>query len=314
MRFNNKSRIYVAGHKGMVGSAVIRLLKKKGYCKIFYKTRKQLDLQNQKKVYSYIMKIKPQYVIICAGKVGGIKANSLYKANFIYENLMIQNNLINSSYKAGVKNLIFLGSSCIYPKFARQPIAENELLNGKLEKTNDAYAIAKIAGIKLCESYNVQYNLNYKCLMPCNIFGPNDNYDTDTSHFFPAIIKKIHSAKIKKNKQIFFWGTGKSKRELIYVDDVAEACIFFLRKKIKDTIINIGSGIDFTIKDYIKFISKKLDVNAKIKFNKIKELDGTPRKILNSSLARKYGWKPKHDFDSAFATTYNCYKKNIKTK
>jgi GDP-L-fucose synthase len=314
MRFNNKSRIYVAGHKGMVGSAVIRLLKKKGYCKIFYKTRKQLDLQNQKKVYSYIMKIKPQYVIICAGKVGGIKANSLYKANFIYENLMIQNNLINSSYKAGVKNLIFLGSSCIYPKFARQPIAENELLNGKLEKTNDAYAIAKIAGIKLCESYNFQYNLNYKCLMPCNIFGPNDNYDTDTSHFFPAIIKKIHSAKIKKNKQIFFWGTGKSKRELIYVDDVAEACIFFLRKKIKDTIINIGSGIDFTIKDYIKFISKKLDVNAKIKFNKIKELDGTPRKILNSSLARKSGWKPKHDFDSAFATTYNCFKKNTKPK
>jgi len=314
MRFNNKSRIYVAGHKGMVGSAVIRLLKKKGYCKIFYKTRKQLDLQNQKKVYNYIMKIKPQYVIICAGKVGGIKANSLYKANFIYENLMIQNNLINSSYKAGVKNLIFLGSSCIYPKFARQPIAENELLNGKLEKTNDAYAIAKIAGIKLCESYNVQYNLNYKCLMPCNIFGPNDNYDTDTSHFFPAIIKKIHLAKIKKNKQIFFWGTGKSKRELIYVDDVAEACIFFLRKKIKDTIINIGSGIDFTIKDYIKFISKKLDVNAKIKFNKIKELDGTPRKILDSSLARKSGWKPKHDFDSAFATTYNCFKKNAKPK
>lgn len=227
MKIKNNYKIYVAGHRGMVGSAVVKLLKKKGYRKIFFRTRKQLDLENQKNVYRYIKKIKPQYVIICAGRVGGIKANSLNKANFIYENLMIQNNIINSSYKAGVKNLIFLGSSCIYPKFARQPIAENELLNGKLEKTNDAYAIAKIAGIKLCESYNFQYNLNYKCLMPCNIFGPNDNYDTNTSHFFPAIIKKIHLAKIKKNKKIYFWGTGKSKRELIYVDDVAEACIFF---------------------------------------------------------------------------------------
>lgn len=314
MKIKNNYRIYVAGHRGMVGSSVVKLLKKKGYSKIFFRTRKKLDLLNQKKVDNYIKKIKPHYVIICAGKVGGIKANSLYKANFIYENLMIQNNIINSSYKAGVKNLIFLGSSCIYPKFARQPIAENELMNGKLEKTNDAYAIAKIAGIKLCESYNFQYNLNYKCLMPCNIYGPNDNYDTNTSHFFPAIIKKIHLAKIKKKKQIFFWGTGKSKRELIYVDDVAEACIFFLRKKTKDTIINIGSGIDFTIKDYIKFICKKLDINPKITFDKKKELDGTPRKILDCSLARKYGWKPKYDFDSAFETTYNCYKKNIKTK
>jgi GDP-L-fucose synthase len=309
MKIKNNYKIYVAGHRGMVGSAVVKLLKKKGYRKIFFRTRKQLDLENQKNVYRYIKKIKPKYVIICAGKVGGIKANSLYKANFIYENLMIQNNIINSSYKAGVKNLIFLGSSCIYPKFARQPIAENELLNGKLEKTNDAYAIAKIAGIKLCESYNFQYNLNYKCLMPCNIFGPNDNYDNDSSHFFPAIIKKIHLAKIKKKKQIFFWGTGKSKRELIYVDDVAEACIFFLRKKTKDTIINIGSGIDFTIKDYIKLVCQKLDVNAKIIFDKKKELDGTPRKILDSSLARKYGWKPKYDFDRAFEATYNCYKK-----
>jgi len=210
MKIKNNYKIYVAGHRGMVGSAVVKLLKKKGYRKIFFRTRKQLDLENQKKVYRYIKKIKPKYVIICAGKVGGIKANSLYKANFIYENLMIQNNLINSSYKAGVKNLIFLGSSCIYPKFARQPIKENELLNGKLEKTNDAYAIAKIAGIKLCESYNFQYNLNYKCLMPCNIFGPNDNYDTDTSHFFPAIIKKIHLAKIKK-KNILFYKEKKQK-------------------------------------------------------------------------------------------------------
>ena len=314
MKIKNNYRIYVARHKGMVDSSIVKLLKKKGYSKIFFRTRKKLDLLNQKKVDNYIKKIKPHYVIICAGKVGGIKANSLYKANFIYENLMIQNNIINSSYKAGVKNLIFLGSSCIYPKFARQPIAESELMNGKLEKTNDAYAIAKIAGIKLCESYNFQYNLNYKCLMPCNIYGPNDNYDTNTSHFFPAIIKKIHLAKIKKKKQIFFWGTGKSKRELIYVDDVAEACIFFLRKKTKDTIINIGSGIDFTIKDYIKFICKKLDINAKITFDKKKELDGTPRKILDCSLARKYGWKPKYDFDSAFETTYNYYKKNIKTK
>ena len=228
---NKNSKIFVAGHTGLVGSAVLRVLKKKGFKKIFYKTKKNLDLRNQKKTYSYILKIKPDAVILCAGKVGGIKANNDFSAEFIYDNLSIQNNVIHGSFKAKVKNLIFLGSSCIYPKYSKQPIKEHYLLSGILEPTNESYAIAKIAGVKLCESYNRQYKLNYKCLMPSNIFGPNDNYNLESSHFFPAIIKKLHNAKVKNFKKTAFWGTGSSKRELTFVDEIAEACIFFLKKK-----------------------------------------------------------------------------------
>jgi GDP-L-fucose synthase len=255
---NKNSKIFVAGHTGLVGSAVLRVLKKKGFKKIFYKTKKNLDLRNQKKTYSYILKIKPDAVILCAGKVGGIKANNDFSAEFIYDNLSIQNNVIHGSFKAKVKNLIFLGSSCIYPKYSKQPIKEHYLLSGILEPTNESYAIAKIAGVKLCESYNRQYKLNYKCLMPSNIFGPNDNYNLESSHFFPAIIKKLHNAKVKNLKKTTFWGTGSSKRELTFVYDIAEACIFFLKKKTKHTLINIGSGYEKSIKGYVNFFSKQI--------------------------------------------------------
>ena len=274
------SKIYVAGHKGLVGSAVLRLLKKKGFTKIFFKTSKQLDLRKQKNVFDYLLRIRPDAVIICSGKVGGIKANNKFRGEFIYDNLSIQNNIIHGSFKTKVKNLIFLGSSCIYPKYAKQPIKEDYLLSGVLEKTNEPYAIAKIAGIKLCESYNSQYKTNYKCLMPSNLFGPNDNYNSENSHFLPAIIKKIYHAKINNVKKLIFWGTGLSRRELTFVDDIAEACLFFLGKKTKHTLINIGSGYENTIKGYINFISKKMLNKSKIIFDNNKAMNGTPRKLL----------------------------------
>ena len=265
---------------------------------------------NQNQTEKFIKKIKPDCVLIAAARVGGILANNNFKANFIYENLMIQTNLIHSSYLAGVKKLIFLGSSCIYPKFARQPINESQLLNGKLEDTNDAYAVAKIAGIKMCEAYNKQYKLNYLCLMPTNLYGPNDNYNLHTSHFFPALIKKIHSAKQKNKNKLVIWGDGKSKRELMYVDDLANACEFFLRKKTKHSLINIGSGIEKNIEQYARFIMKKLKVNLDIKKD-ISKPNGTPRKILNSKLAKSYGWKPKINLDNGFDFTYQNFLKKI---
>jgi len=304
------SKIYVAGHNGMVGSAVLRLLKKKGFRKIFFKTSKQLDLRKQKSVFDYLMRIRPDAVIICSGKVGGIKANNKFRGEFIYDNLSIQNNIIHGSFKAKVKNLIFLGSSCIYPKYAKQPIKEDYLLSGALEKTNEPYAIAKIAGIKLCESYNTQYRTNYKCLMPSNLFGPNDNYNLENSHFLPAIIKKIYNAKLNNVKKLVFWGTGSTKRELTFVDDIAEACLFFLGKKTKHTLVNIGSGYENSIKGYINFISKKMLNKSKIIFDNNKAMDGTPRKLLDCSIARRYGWKSKFKFSRALDITYADFLKN----
>lgn len=307
------SKIYLAGHTGLVGSAVLRLLKKKGFKKIFFKTSKQLDLRKQKSVFEYLLRIKPDAVIICSGKVGGIKANNKFRGEFIYDNLTIQNNIIHGSFKAKVKNLIFLGSSCIYPKYAKQPIKEDCLLSGVLEKTNEPYAIAKIAGIKLCESYNSQYRTNYKCLMPSNLFGPNDNYNLENSHFLPAIIKKIYNAKLNNVKKLIFWGTGLSRRELTFVDDIAEACLFFLNKKTKHTLINIGSGYENTIKGYINFISKKMLSKSKIIFDNNKAIDGTPRKLLDCSVAGTYGWKSKFEFSRSFDVTYADFLRN-KTK
>jgi GDP-L-fucose synthase len=307
---NKNSKIFLVGHKGFVGSAILRLLKKKGYKNIFYKTRKDLDLRNQKKTFSYILKIKPDAVILAAGKVGGIKANSNFPAEFIYDNLSIQNNVIQGSFKAKVKDLIFLGSSCIYPKYSNQPIKESYLLSGILEPTNESYAIAKIAGVKLCESYNRQYKTNYKCLMPSNIFGPGDNYNLENSHFFPAIIKKLYNAKKKNISKTIFWGSGSSKRELTFVDEIAEACIFFLKKKTRHCVINIGSGYEKSIKDYINFVSGKINNKSKIVFDKNKKIDGTPRKLLDCSVAKKYGWKSKFKFSTAFDVTYADFLKN----
>ncbi len=308
MRLNKNSKIFLAGHNGMVGSSILRLLKKKKYKKIFTKNRLSLDLLNQLKTTKYLKSIKPDCVIIAAAKVGGILANKKYKADFIYENIMIQSNLIHASFLAGVKKLILLGSSCVYPKYATQPIKEKYLLSGNLEETNDAYAIAKIAGIKMCESYNKQYNLNYICLMPTNVYGPNDNYNLKTSHFFPALISKIHDAKIKNKKYIEIWGNGKALRELIYVDDLADACEFFLAKKTKHWLINIGSGEEKTIHGFAKFIMHKMKIKLKIKFDK-KKPNGTPRKKLNLNLANKYGWKAKIDLEKGFDLTYKDFLK-----
>lgn len=295
----------------MVGSAILRKLKSKNYKKIFYISRKKLDLRDQNAVRKYINKIKPQAVILAAAKVGGIHANNKYKAEFIYDNLSIQNNVINSSYLAGVKNLIFLGSSCVYPKYCKQPIKEEYLLSNYLEKTNEPYAIAKIAGINLCQSYNEQYGLNYKSLMPCNAYGINDNYDETNSHFFPALIRKVIDS-IQKNKNyISIWGNGRPLRELIYCDDIADACIFFLKKKTNKSIINIGSGIEKTIIEYAYFIMRHLKVNFKIKFEK-KKLNGTPRKILDSNLAKNYGWVSKTTLEQGLSIAINDYlKKHI---
>lgn len=310
---NKNSKIYLAGHKGLVGSAILRRLKKKGFRNIIYRSKNELDLKNQKKVLNFLKKQKPDFIFIAAAKVGGIYSNNKYKAQFIFENLSIQSNLIHSAYLVGVKNLIFLGSSCVYPRECKQPIKESYLMTGELEKTNDAYAIAKIAGIKMCESYNEQYKTNYKCLMPTNTFGPNDNYDSMNSHFFPALIKKCHEINIKKKKELILWGNGKAKREVIFVDDLADACIFFMNKKFKETVINIGTGKDYTIKEYAKKILKLILPNKKIliKFDKSKP-NGTPRKVLDVSIAKKYGWKSKTSLKFAILNTYNDFKKSIK--
>ena len=306
---NKKSRIFVTGHKGLVGSAVIRRLNHYGYKNILYIEKKILDLRNQQKVFTFFKKNKIDAVINAAGKVGGIYANNNYKADFIYDNLAIQNNVIHACFQNKVKSLIFLGSSCIYPRNSKQPIKENYLLTGELEKTNEPYAIAKIAGIKMCESYNFQYKTNYKCLMPCNLYGPNDNYDLKTSHFFPALLAKAINAKKNKKNKIIVWGTGKPKRELMYVDDLADACIYFLNKKTKESLINVGSGYDLRIIDIVKFILKKLNINCKIVLDRSKS-DGTPRKIIDSSIAKKYGWFTKINLNDGFDLTFNSYKKN----
>ena len=305
-----KKNIFLAGHNGMVGSAVLRLLKtKKKKYNILIKDKKQLDLTDQRKVYNFFKNNKIDSVILCAAKVGGILANSKYGGEFIFNNLAIQNNIFEAAKVNHIKNLIFLGSSCIYPKFAKQPIKENYLLTGKLEESNEPYAIAKIAGVKMCEAYNKQFQINYKCLMPCNMFGPNDNYNDKNSHFFPALIKKIYKAKKNKKNYIKLWGTGKAKREVIYVDDLANACLFFLEKKTKHYLINIGSGIEYTISDYAKIIMKKFDIKLKIKFSGPK-MDGTPRKLLNTKLAKKYGWNSKINLDKALDLTIDDFIKN----
>ena len=307
---NKNSKIFLTGDRGLVGSAIYRKLVHNGYKKIITVKKKNLDLRGQNKVDNFLKKRKPDVVIIAAGKVGGILANSTYPADFIYDNLMIATNLINSSYKNNIQNLIFLGSSCIYPSNIKKKIKESDLLKSNLEKTNEAYAVAKIAGIKLCEYYNKQYNLNYLSLLPTNIYGPNDNYDLLGSHFLPALIKKIHTAKIKNEKNIVLWGNGKSKREILYVDDLADAVVFFMRKKTKHSLINIGTGVDMTIKKYAYKIMKVANYKTTIKFDKNKP-NGTFRKTLDVSLAKSYGWHNKTDLVTGLKKTYTDFLNNF---
>ena len=308
---NKNHKIFLAGHKGHLGSAIYKKLKKIGFKKIITINKSKLNLLNQDKVFKFLKKNKPKAVIIAAARVGGIYANNTQRAKFIYENLTIQNNIIHGSYLSNIKNLIFFGSSCIYPKNISKPITEKMLLTGKLEYTNEPYAIAKIAGLKLCENYNLQYKTNYKCLMPCNSYGPNDNYDLKSSHFIAALIKKIYLAKKYKSKEIEIWGTGKPKREIIFVDDIADACIYFMNKKTKKTLINIGTGKDLSIEGYAKYLIKFFNVKLKIKKN-LKMPDGIQRKLLNVNLANSLGWRAKTSLqDGLKITLQDLNKENL---
>ncbi len=305
---NKNSKIFLAGSSGLVGSSILEKLKSNGFNNIIVTRKKKINFTDQKKTFNFLKKIKPDYVIIASARVGGIVANQSFPADFIYDNLSIELNLIHGSYLSGVKNLLFLGSSCVYPKDCKQPIKENYLLSGKLEKTNEAYAMAKISGIKLCEFYSNQHKLNYFSVMPCNVFGANDNYNLKSSHFIPALIKKIHIAKIKKKKGIILWGSGKPLREVIYSEELADACVYLLKKNHKYNLINIGTDTEYTITQYAKKIMKLLNYNCKIKYDKTKP-DGVKRKKLDNSLIKKLGWSSSLDFDQSVLKTYEFFKK-----
>ncbi len=306
-----KKKLFLTGHKGLVGSSILRHLNKRNNYNIVTVDKKKLDLRDYKKLDLFFKNNKFDYLINAAAKVGGIYANDKFKADFILHNLQIQNNIIQLSHKYRLKSIILLGSSCIYPKHCKQPIKEEYLLSGKLEETNKSYAISKIAGAILAESFNFQYKTKFKFLMPCNLYGPNDNYDKNNSHFFPSLIRKIYFAKKNKKKNIVLWGSGKPLRELMYVDDFAEACLFFLKKKTKETIINIGTGTEMSILKYAKFIMNQMKYECSIKFDPSKP-DGTPRKILNSNIAKKYGWKSKISIQKGFKLTLENYLKSLK--
>ena len=305
-----EAKIYVAGHRGLVGSALVRELEKQGYTNIITRTHAELDLISQEAVADFFAAEKPEYVFLAAAKVGGIGANSTYPADFVYENIMIQTNIIHSAYKNNTRKLLFLGSSCIYPKMAEQPIKEESLLTGELEPTNDAYAIAKIAGIKMCQAYNKQYGTNYISVMPTNLYGPNDNFDLEKSHVFPALIRKFHEAKINKEAEVVVWGTGTPIREFLYVDDLAEACIYLMNHYNDDKIVNIGTGVGVTIRELAESIAKVVGYEGKLFFDTSKP-DGTPIKINDVSYLNSLGWQAKTDLLSGIEKTYNWYKSKL---
>jgi len=307
---NKKSKIYIAGHTGLVGSAVFRNLKKMEYANIITRLHSELELTCQKEVNGFFEKEKPEYVILAAGKVGGIMANKTYPADFIYINNMIQSNVINASWKHGVKKLLFFGSSCIYPRRCPQPMIEENILTGSLEPTNEAYAVAKIAGIKMCQSFNRQYGTNFITVIPANLYGPNDYYDAENSHLIPALLMKFHNAKILSCSSVTIWGTGKPKREFLYVDDCANACIFIMNKDCEKEIINIGFGLDMTIKQIAKIVAKVVGYKGKIVFDPQKP-DGMPRKLLNSNTLEFMGWKSSTSFENGLIETYNDYLKKL---
>lgn len=305
---NLDSRIFVAGHNGMVGSAIARRLEQLGYKNIITADRRETDLKSQAETNRFFELTKPEYVFLAAAKVGGIHANQTYKASFSYDNLMIQSNVIEAARFHGTKKLLFLGSSCIYPKMCPQPIKEEYLMTGALEPTNDAYAIAKIAGIKLCQSYNEQYGTNFISAMPTNLYGPNDSYDLDNSHVLPAMIRKFHEAKLEGKDSVEIWGTGTPKREFLYVDDLADACVFLMNAYSGSEIVNIGTGEDVTIADLATAVSIAVGYEGGIHFNTGMP-DGTPRKLLDVSKLERIGWKYKTSLKEGIEKTYKDYVK-----
>lgn len=311
VNFNKKleisDKIYVAGHNGMVGSAIVRKLKSLGFTNFLLRTSKELDLRNQTEVFDFLQTEKPDYVFLAAAKVGGIVANNTYRGQFLYENLQIQNNVIHGSYLAGVKKLMFLGSSCIYPKLAPQPLKEDYLLTGLLEPTNEPYAIAKIAGIKMCEAYRDQYGCNYISVMPTNLYGPNDNYDLNNSHVLPAMIRKFHEAKLENKPSVELWGTGSPMREFLHANDLAEACVYLMENYNDSTLVNIGTGVDVTIKELAETIKTEVGYEGEIVWNTEKP-DGTPRKLMDVSKLNGLGWKHSIDLKDGIAMVYNEYK------
>jgi GDP-L-fucose synthase len=319
MRNNLNSKIYIAGHNGMVGSSIISVLKSKGYTNLIFREHSELDLIDQASVKDFFAKEKPDEVYLSAARVGGIQANNTYPAEFLYQNLMIQTNVINSAFQNGVKKLLFLGSSCIYPKHAKQPITEEALLSGKLEPTNEPYAIAKISGIKICESYNRQYgeshDIDYRCVMPTNLYGPGDNYSVENSHVIPSLIRRFHEAKINKLPHVNVWGTGKPRREFLYVDDLAEACVLLMNidKTIHNKIINkmtthinVGYGEDLTIENLAKIIKEIINYKGIIKFDNDKP-DGTPQKLLNSNKIKSLGWSANMSLKNGLSKAYENF-------
>jgi GDP-L-fucose synthase len=317
---NRNSKIYIAGHRGLVGSAIVKNLKSKGYTNLIYKTHKELDLLDSVAVEKFFTDEKPEYVILAAAKVGGIIANNTYRADFIYENLQIQNNIIHQSYLNRVKKLLFLGSTCIYPKNCPQPMKEEHLLTSKLEYTNEPYAIAKIAGIKMCESYNLQYGTNFISVMPTNLYGPNDNFNLETSHVLPALLRKMHEAKLNNSPQVEIWGSGKPRREFLYSEDMADACVFLLENinfkdiivenEIRNTHINIGTGVDVSIKELALIIKDIVGYKGELYLNETKP-DGTMKKVTDISKLNKLGWKYKVKLEDGIKIMYKWYLENL---
>lgn len=305
------AKVYVAGHQGLVGSAILRKLTSEGYSNIVTRSFQELDLRDQTAVNEFFKKEQPEYVFLAAAKVGGILANNTYPVDFLRDNLLIQTNVIDAAYRYGSRKLLFLGSSCIYPKFAPQPIKEKYLLTGELEPTNEPYAIAKIAGIKLCQAYNRQYQTNFISVMPTNLYGPGDNFDLETSHVIPALIRKFHEAKIKGKDQVVVWGSGKPFREFLHVDDLADACLFLMSNYNSSEIINIGTGKDLSIAELAYLIKDIIEYDGNIIFDTSKP-DGTPRKLLDVSKLFNMGWKPRITLEEGIRSTYSWYQEHQK--
>lgn len=303
MSVEKSDKIYIAGHRGMVGSAIWRALEAKGYTNLIGASSKELDLRSQADVEAFFEREKPAVVVLAAAKVGGIMANNIYRADFLYDNLAIQNNVIHSAWKNETKKLLFLGSSCIYPKMAEQPLKEESLLSGFLEPTNEPYAIAKIAGIKMCESFRRQYGCNFISAMPTNLYGPNDNYDLNNSHVLPALIRKMHEAKVQQKSEVEIWGTGSPLREFLHVDDLAAACVFLLEEYNEELFVNVGFGSDVSIRDLAFLVKKIVGFDGELRFNTDKP-DGTPKKLMDSSRINAMGWKPQISLEAGIAATY----------